>query len=143
VVWAFCLSGNARVSLTAILPAKAPGQNVAIFKPSLLKSDRIVRFLNWIRKHSTFSFLYRLFAFVMNRIKEKMAQNSKSKALEIWNRLSKDRQNAILANVFCRKCKITTIRDYSVGRNGPDIILRGKCSKCNGPVARLVENPNI
>jgi hypothetical protein len=74
---------------------------------------------------------------------EKMAQSSKSKALEFWERFSKDRQNAILANVFCRQCKLTTIKDYSIERIGPDIVLRGRCSKCNGPVARLVENPNI
>jgi hypothetical protein len=72
-----------------------------------------------------------------------MAQSSKSKALEFRKRFSKDRQNAILANVFCRQCKLTTIEDYSIERIGPDIVLRGRCSKCNGPVARLVENPDI
>lgn len=79
----------------------------------------------------------------MKQVKEKMAQNSRSKVLEIWNRLSKDHQNVILANVFCYQCKMTTIKDYSIERSGLDIVLRGRCSKCNGPVARLVENPNI
>jgi hypothetical protein len=78
----------------------------------------------------------------MSQVKKK-AQTSKSKALEFWKRFSKDRQNAILANGFCRQCKLTTIKDYSIKRIGPDILLRGRCSKCNGPVARLVENPDI
>ena len=72
-----------------------------------------------------------------------MADNRKSKVLEIWNGLSKDQQNAILTNVFCHQCRLTTIKDYSIEKSGPDIVLRGKCSKCNGPVARLVENPNF
>ena len=71
-----------------------------------------------------------------------MAQSSKSKALEIWNKLSKDQQNAILANVICRQCKLSTIKDYSIEKMGPDIVLKGRCSKCNGLVARLVENQN-
>ena len=76
-------------------------------------------------------------------VKENIGQNSKANALEIWSRLSKDQRNAILTNVFCHQCKLTSIKDYLIEKSGPDIVLRGKCSKCNGPVARLVENPNF
>ena len=71
-----------------------------------------------------------------------MAKPGKSKALEMWNQVPKDQQEAILASAFCRQCKMTTIKDFSVEKSGPDIVLKGKCAKCNGPVARLVENPD-
>jgi len=45
------LLGNFFDSL-AILPANNPTQKVAIFKPFLLKSGRILRFLNW---HDSFN----------------------------------------------------------------------------------------
>lgn len=35
------------IAITAILPANGSAQKVAIFKPFLLKSGRILRFLNW------------------------------------------------------------------------------------------------
>ena len=60
---------------------------------------------------------------IMNLLKEKMAKNSKSKDLEIWNRLPKDLQNAILANVFCHQCNLITIIDYSIESSGSDIVL--------------------
>ena len=46
----------------------------------------------------------------------------------------------ILDNVFCGNCMCTTIDDYKIyicPRN--DVILKGVCKKCRGPVARVME----
>ena len=61
-------------------------------------------------------------------------------ALRKWNKLDKMTQEKILTNVYCINCQITTIIDYEVTSSKPDIVLKGKCKKCNHTVARLVEN---
>ena len=65
--------------------------------------------------------------------KEKVSAETK------WNTISKSNQQKLLANVLCGKCAITTIVDYSIENSQNDIVLRGKCAKCGGNVARVVE----
>jgi len=66
-----------------------------------------------------------------------MANNKE--ALRKWNMLDEVTQNKLLENVFCSKCHLTTIVYYEVTSKKPDIVLYGKCQKCGGDVARLVE----
>jgi hypothetical protein len=66
-----------------------------------------------------------------------MANNAE--ALRKWNMLDKVTQNKLLENVYCKNCSITTIVDYVVTSSKPDIVLKGKCQKCKGDVARLIE----
>ncbi len=46
----------------------------------------------------------------------------------------------IIPNCFCGDCGVTTIIDYEIYVNDLyDVVLRGKCEKCKGVVARCVE----
>lgn len=56
-----------------------------------------------------------------------------------WNKISAADQKKLLENVFCVKCEVTSIVDYTVENTGADIVLRGKCVKCGGKVARVIE----
>jgi len=62
------------------------------------------------------------------------------KAAQKWNKIPKDIQEKLLDNVFCGKCGITTIIDYSMTNDQYGILLQGKCKKCGGVVARLIED---
>jgi hypothetical protein len=41
-----------------------------------------------------------------------------------WNRISLSNQKKILDNVFCSKCMVTTIIDYTIENSSYDIVLR-------------------
>ena len=56
-----------------------------------------------------------------------------------WNTISKSNQAKLLNNVFCGKCGVTTIVEYTIENSQSDIVLQGKCTKCGGKVARVVE----
>lgn len=58
---------------------------------------------------------------------------------EKWNSIEKEFQDKILNNVWCNTCKCTKIIEYKVYSNKGGIILRGKCAKCGGDVARVIE----
>ena len=58
---------------------------------------------------------------------------------EKWDNIEKENQNKLLNNVWCNNCKCTKMVEYKVYGNKYGIILRGKCSKCNGRVARVIE----
>ena len=62
------------------------------------------------------------------------------KAMQKWNKVPKEFQQKIIDNVFCGKCFVTTIVDYNIEDDMFGIILRGKCKKCGGNVARVVED---
>ena len=61
------------------------------------------------------------------------------KALKKWAKVPPEIQQKIIRNVFCSKCKVTTIVDYSVHDDRFGIALKGKCKKCGAVVARFVE----
>ena len=56
-----------------------------------------------------------------------------------WGKISAANQKMLLANAFCGKCGITTMIDYTIEAADPDIVLQGKCAKCGGKAARLIE----
>lgn len=58
---------------------------------------------------------------------------------EKWNSIEKENQDKLLNNVWCNNCKCTKIIDYKIYSNKCGIILRGKCAKCDGEVARVIE----
>jgi len=62
-------------------------------------------------------------------------------ALREWNKIEKYNQQLLLNNVFCAHCVgSTTIIDYDICSDKYGIVLRGKCNKCGGSVARVIEN---
>ena len=66
-------------------------------------------------------------------------REEKVSAVAKWNRINADNQKKLLANVFCGKCGTTTIADYTIENCQSDVVLYGKCAKCGGNVARVVE----
>ena len=45
------------------------------------------------------------------------------------------------ASVYCSNCKDTVkIIDFTATMDGADLLLSGKCERCSGKVARLIEN---
>ncbi len=60
-------------------------------------------------------------------------------AVEMWNRISPDVKRLILNSTYCPKCSVTSITDYTANLDGHDLVLIGKCSKCNTDVKRVVD----
>ena len=61
-------------------------------------------------------------------------------ALRAWKSFPKERRDMLLSNVFCgHGCGVVTIVDYDINVSHDGILLKGKCDKCSGPVARYVE----
>jgi hypothetical protein len=56
-----------------------------------------------------------------------------------WRAIPPEIRAKLLDNVFCSKCKLTTIVDYTVEEDEFGLILKGKCKKCGEPVARVIE----
>lgn len=71
------------------------------------------------------------------------AQNRVSEnAARKWRDLGPAARDAITTSAWCSHCRTAVeIVDYDVGDVSDDLILRGKCGTCGGPVARHVENP--
>ena len=57
-----------------------------------------------------------------------------------WAALGGRLQTRLLNNVWCGECRGSTTIVKFVGRieNG-DVVLEGRCIKCDGPVARVIE----
>ena len=63
-------------------------------------------------------------------------------AAKFWNAMSSHARSQILANVWCGHCRdAVSIVDVSGTVKRGDLILEGKCNRCGGDVARLVEGP--
>lgn len=62
------------------------------------------------------------------------------RAVQKWKKIPKDMQLKFLDNVFCSKCGVTTIVDYSMSNDPYGILLQGKCKKCGKAVARMIED---
>lgn len=75
----------------------------------------------------------------MEKISEVDIMSMDIKAIEKWSKVPKSIQQKNLKNVFCSTCGTTTIVDYSMHDDKAGILLKGKCKKCNKPVARLIE----
>jgi len=62
------------------------------------------------------------------------------KSMKKFNEIPDDVKSKILSNVYCSHCKDTVkIVDFEAKMDGEDLILTGKCEKCSGNVARLIE----
>ena len=57
-----------------------------------------------------------------------------------WTAIPLHFRQKILDNIFCGKCGCTSMVDYLIEDNKLGIVLRGKCNKCGGIVARFVED---
>ena len=61
-------------------------------------------------------------------------------AKKFWNNLPSQTKIKILNNVWCGGCQASTsIAVEMMSIKGGDLLLEGKCTKCNGRVARLIE----
>ena len=62
------------------------------------------------------------------------------KAMQKFNQIPDDVKSKILSNVYCSNCKDTAkIVEFEGTMDGNDLVLKGKCEKCSGKVARLIE----
>ncbi len=62
-------------------------------------------------------------------------------AQEIWDAIPGDFQMKLLNNVWCRTCSDTTgIGSVSGKVEKGMLILKGICTRCGNPVARVIEN---
>lgn len=61
-------------------------------------------------------------------------------ALKKWSSIPKEYQLRLINNVFCSKCGVTTIVDYSITSDKYGILLKGRCKICGKDVARLIED---
>ncbi len=61
-------------------------------------------------------------------------------AWQLWESISPEIQRKITANVWCSFChQAVEIKDYGGRVEGLSIVLTGRCKKCDGPVARVIE----
>lgn len=61
-------------------------------------------------------------------------------ARALWDAIPEQHRCAIVAHVWCGRCKSgTTIIDYHGRVESGDLILEGYCKTCGGPVARVIE----
>jgi hypothetical protein len=62
-------------------------------------------------------------------------------AAKLWKAIPADIKKLLLANVWCGQCSDATIITNFTGvvRKG-DLLLVGKCARCHGDVARLIES---
>jgi len=62
------------------------------------------------------------------------------KVMQKFNEIPDDVKPKILSNVYCSQYKdIVKIVDFEEKMDGEYLILTGKCEKCSGNVARLIE----
>ena len=60
--------------------------------------------------------------------------------IQKWNKIPKELQQKILANVWCGQCKgSVTITDYTMIIEDFGLVIRGNCKVCGGKVARVIE----
>jgi len=69
-----------------------------------------------------------------------MARTKNMEAMLKWDEFPKDFQQRVIENIFCVNCRVTTIIDYDITlTDGGFVLLKGKCKKCGGSVARVVD----
>ena len=61
-------------------------------------------------------------------------------ARKLWESIPDDTLPRLLANALCVHCEgEATITNFSGAMDGADLVLVGKCSECDGDVARVIE----
>ena len=63
-------------------------------------------------------------------------------AIKKWKAIPEHGRSILSSNVYCGKCGVTALQEgYTIHDDGSyGIILRGKCEKCGGQVARYIES---
>jgi uncharacterized CHY-type Zn-finger protein len=62
-------------------------------------------------------------------------------AARLWASIPADTRKALLANVWCGRCKHSvTIKNFSGVVKSSDLLLVGQCAECQSDVARLIES---
>ena len=60
-------------------------------------------------------------------------------AAKLWAAIPIDTRKQLLSNVWCGKCRHeVTITNFSGAVKAGDLLLVGKCSECQGDVARVI-----
>ena len=68
-----------------------------------------------------------------------MDSNFTREAQKFWDSIPEEIQTKLLNNVFCNKCNLTTIVNFSGKIVSGDLILEGFCKTCGNKVARVIE----
>lgn len=68
-----------------------------------------------------------------------MSAKFTNEAQKFWDSIPEEIQTKLLNNVFCVRCKLTTIVNFTGKVKKGDLILEGVCKTCGGRVARLIE----
>jgi hypothetical protein len=62
-------------------------------------------------------------------------------AAKLWAAIPSDIRKSLLSNVWCSHCRHeVTITSFSGAVKSGDLLLVGKCSECQGDVARVIES---
>ncbi|WP_300284191.1 hypothetical protein [Nitrosomonas sp.] len=62
-------------------------------------------------------------------------------ARQRWKTIPADIRQRLLANVWCVQCRHeVTITSFTGTIKGGSLLLEGKCAKCHGDVARVIES---
>lgn len=57
-----------------------------------------------------------------------------------WDSIPEHIQALLLGSAWCRQCRsVTTVVDFKGNIQRGDLVLRGQCVYCGGPVVRLIE----
>lgn len=58
-----------------------------------------------------------------------------------WMRITKNRREEILNNVYCSNCRgAVKVVEYYIEEEKIGLIIKGKCRACGSKVARVVDN---
>ncbi len=78
-------------------------------------------------------------------IRKSVIEISKQEAILLFDE-SEEIYNRLIKNAFCSNCqgsignKVTEIINYKIYlESSNDVVIKGKCKKCQNPVARFVE----
>jgi len=78
-------------------------------------------------------------------IRKSIIEITKQEAIILFDN-SEEIYNKLIKNVFCSNCqgsigdKVTEIINYKIYlENTNNVVIKGKCKKCQNPVARFVE----
>lgn len=92
------------------------------------------------KKNELGGFDQKLFLEAVDKKAEETDNISDMTAARKWHEIPKEMKAALVSNVFCSECGVTTIVDYTVVDKPFGIVLKGKCTTCHANVARVVEN---
>jgi len=64
-----------------------------------------------------------------------------NQARELWEKIPTDVRLRLLNNVYCVRCQgISGVGEAAATVLKGDLVIKGSCTKCGGPVSRVVES---